>query len=424
MKLQLLLTGNELMAGHIVDSNSAMIAEQLAERGFGIARKVTIGDDFNGLVQEIRQMTADSDVLLINGGLGPTVDDLTATALAEAAGQPLTEYAAAVQHLQQWCQQKNLRLNEANRKQALLPEQASIIANPIGSAVGIALRLNDCLVLCTPGVPSELRAMLADSLLDTISQHYPNRHVPRTQRWQTFGIGESTMQQIISDKLPDWPPQIDIGFRAGLPLVEIKFTIASEQDAPLLDHWLQRLRGVIGDNIISEGTDGLAETVVRLLQQQGQQLTTAESCTGGLIASQITEVAGASQCFEAGFVSYSNSIKQLMLGVQPLSLEQHGAVSEPVVREMARGALAHSAADCAIAVSGIAGPDGGTADKPVGTVWIAWGSQEQLNSVRLQFNGPRKWFQQLVAATALDLIRRRLLGIDEEPRYFKRRKAG
>jgi nicotinamide-nucleotide amidase len=423
MKIQLLLTGNELMAGHIVDSNSAMIAEKLAERGYSIYRKVTIGDDFELLIAEILNQSKQSEILIINGGLGPTVDDLTAQALARAAGQDLLEHPQALEHLQQWCEQKRLSLNEANRKQALLPAGADIIANPIGSAVGISLTLNDCLVICTPGVPSELRAMLDDSIVDSISTYHPLDAAPHTLRWQTFGIGESTLQQIILNKLPDWPDEIEIGFRAGMPLLEIKFTVMQQSLLGLLKLWSEKLRDIIADSIISESEQNLAASTVNALLAKQQKITVAESCTGGLIASELTQIAGASGCFEAGFVSYSNDIKQSMLGVSNETLLKYGAVSEAVVTEMALGALQHSGADYAIAVSGIAGPTGGSPEKPVGTVWIAWGTTQKLQTIELRFEGTRLWFQQMVAATALDLIRRQILGIDHEPRYIARRKV-
>jgi len=411
------------MAGHTIDSNSALVAEKLSARGYVIDRKITIGDDFDLLVREIIRLSEDSQVLLINGGLGPTLDDLTAEALATAAKQKITEHQEAIDHLEHWCKAKKLTLNDANKKQAMLPETAKVIHNPIGSAVGFSLTLNDCLIICTPGVPSELKAMLDDSIVETLSQHLPLQHTPYTLRWQTYGIGESTLQQLINNLFPDWPEQVEIGFRAGLPLLEIKFIVEQTANIPLLEHWANQLKQVIGDAIVCEGNGSLPDTVTELLQKQKLTLTTAESCTGGLIASQITKVAGASRCFEAGFVTYSNLIKQTVLDVPKETLETEGAVSEAVVKAMAEGALNKSGGDYAIAVSGIAGPDGGSEEKPVGTVWIAWGHQQNIQAVELNFNGNRRWFQIMVAATALDLIRRSLLGISEEPRYFKRRKV-
>ncbi|MGK0499798.1 MAG: nicotinamide-nucleotide amidase [Oceanicoccus sp.] len=422
MKIQCLLTGNELMSGHTVDSNSAMIAELLAAKAYALYRKVTVGDDKQLLLTEMESMTRQSDVLIVNGGLGPTIDDLTAEILSELTGYALQQHPIALAQLTQWCQRLNLTLNDANLKQALLPQGVEIIRNPTGSAPGFAITHNDCLIICTPGVPSELKLMMEQSIINIICQRYPNNEQLATLRFQTFGMGESSFQQLLNKEFNDWPAEVELGFRAGLPLLEIKLTIRNSQHAAIQQQCFQRLKQLIGDYIIGEGSCTLAEAVIQLLQKKKLQLTTAESCTGGLIASLITEVAGASAVFEAGIVSYSNRIKHQLLAVDDNLLEQYGAVSAEVVLAMAQGAMATSGADYAIAVSGIAGPDGGSPDKPVGTVWIAWGSKGALKVHKMQFTANRKWFQQVVAATTLDLLRRDLLGIDNKPRYFRNKK--
>lgn len=421
-QVQLLLTGNEIMSGDTVDSNSAMIALRLAEIGLGVYRKVTVGDDSALLQAELAAMAQQADVIIVNGGLGPTVDDLTAEILAAAAGVGLTEHPEALAHLQDWCARRNLPLNAANRKQAQLPAGARIIPNPIGSAVGFELTLGRCRVMCTPGVPGELRRML-DSIVDALGRSLARPAQRHILRLQTFGLGESTAQQIISDALPDWPAAVELGFRAGAPQMEIKLTVANAADLPLQAQCEQQLRQLFGDHIIGTGDTQLAERVLELLRDRGETLTTAESCTGGLIASMLTRIPGSSAGFHAGFVTYANEIKSAVLGVQAETLEAHGAVSEEVVREMALGALQRSGADYAIAVSGIAGPEGGSADKPVGTVWLAWGSARNLQTACLLWPVERGLFQTMVAATALDLMRRQLLGIASEPRYVSQRRA-
>ncbi len=419
MKIQLLLTGSELMSGHTVDSNSAMIAELLSDDGYTIARKVTIGDELPELTSELGLLAANSDVLLVNGGLGPTIDDLTAQALSELTGQPLEQNTEAMKHLQQWCERRKSTLNDANIKQAILPKGVEIIPNSNGSAVGFSIEHKGCLIICTPGVPSELRPMMQQSIMALLTDRFPLQDEVSTIRFQTFGQGESNLQQLISNELKDWPAQVELGFRAGLPLLEVKLTIRQAQHKAIQQRCYQQLQALIGDYIIGEGSTTLAQAVIQLLQQKQQSITTAESCTGGLIAATITEVAGASSVFEAGFVSYSNSMKQQLLGVEQSLLTEHGAVSEAVVIAMARGAMKHSGAEYGVAVSGIAGPDGGSEEKPVGTVWIAWGNKKQLKTRQLHFNSPRKWFQQMVTATSLDLLRRELLGIESLPRYFR-----
>lgn len=419
--VQLLLTGNEIMSGDTVDSNSAMIAQRLGEAGIGVYRKVTVGDDARLLAAELAAMTEAADVVIVNGGLGPTIDDLTAQILATVAGVALREHPQAVSHLQQWCARRNLQLNAANLKQAMLPEGADIVHNPVGSAVGFAMTVRRCRVICTPGVPSELSAMLG-GIVAELAARLPDSSGRSVLRLQTFGLGESTAQQIINDGVRDWPPEVELGFRAGAPQMEIKLTISDAAARAAQQRCRAQLEELFGDHIIGDGDITLAQKVLALLRERGASLTTAESCTGGLIASMLTRVPGSSDGFHAGFVTYSNAIKQSVLGVSPDSLALHGAVSEEVVREMALGALHQSRADYAIAVSGIAGPDGGTAAKPVGTVWLAWGSRDNLRTRGLCWPVERTLFQTMIAAGGLDVMRRTLLGIDEEPRYFGQRR--
>lgn len=421
-QVQLLLTGNEIMSGDTVDSNSAMIALRLAEIGLGVYRKVTVGDDSALLRAELLAMAAQADIVIVNGGLGPTVDDLTAEILAAAAGVELTEHPEALAHLQDWCARRNLPLNAANRKQAQLPAGARIVPNPVGSAVGFELDLGQCRVICTPGVPGELRRML-DGIVSDLGRSLARSAQRHILRLQTFGLGESAAQQMISDALPTWPAAVELGFRAGAPQMELKLAVTDAADLPLRAQCEQQLRQLFGDHIIGEGDTQLAGRVLELLRDEGRTLTTAESCTGGLIASMLTHIPGSSAGFHAGFVTYANEIKTAVLGVRPETLGVHGAVSEAVVREMALGALELSRADYAIAVSGIAGPDGGSADKPVGTVWLAWGSAGNLQTSCLLWPVERGLFQTMVAATGLDMIRRRLLGIASEPRYVSQRRA-
>lgn len=427
MRIDLLLTGDELMAGDTVDSNSALIARHFTPLGWRIRQKLTLGDDLARLVAALGALTRDCDLLMVNGGLGPTVDDLTAEALAAAAGVPLAEHPAALAHLQRWCAQRGIGLNAANRKQALLPRGCAVVANPVGSAVGFSLELNGCLVICTPGVPRELEAMLEQIIVPALRERFP-AGATRVRRFALFGIGESQLQQKISDAIPDWPDAVGLGFRAGFPLLELKLTTAGAAAAARLDPLLQRLRPLLADYLIAEVPAGvaalsMAEELVRLLAARGKRIAVAESCTGGLIAAQLTSIAGASQVFEGGFVTYSNAMKHAVLGVRAEMLAEHGAVSEAVVRAMAAGTLRISGADYAVAVSGVAGPGGGSEDKPVGTVWIAWGPADDIRAVRLFLPMGRLLFQQYAAAVAMDLIRRDVLGSAGEPAYFATRRG-
>lgn len=424
MKCQLLMTGNELMTGVTIDSNSAFIAEQLHTIGISVRKIVTVGDCLLNLKHEISTAAQQCDLLIINGGLGPTDDDLTAIALADVFHKPLQNHPDAEQHIRHWCSVRGLTPNKANLKQALLPSGSTIIPNSIGSAVGIKLEIkidqHSCLILCTPGVPGEMRTMLDTEIIPELHKQFPDARQNFIRRLQVFGMGESSIQQAIHDKLPDWPPEVVLGFRAGMPSLEVKLTVDHEKKISVRDQWVSRLHTILGFHVFGEENDTLQKVTVELLKQKKQTLTTAESCTGGLLASMITSIAGSSNVFEAGFVTYSNKMKQCMLGVDEKILLQHGAVSKEVVLQMAYGALEKSNANYVVAVSGVAGPDGGTEEKPVGTVWIAWGKSDNIKTQRFFYPAERKVFQLLVAAYALDLVRREILQITEQPRYLKR----
>lgn len=421
INLQLLLTGDELINGDVIDTNSAYIAKQIKELGIDVTRRVTLADNLPGLVNEIKAMSQQADILIINGGLGPTSDDLTSEALAIAANLPLKENTKAINHLQQWAKKRSLTLDKANLKQALLPEHSNIIHNKTGSAVGIHLQLNNCNVFCTPGVPSELKIMLTEEIIPALQDKLPKQELLHTTRLQTFGIGESKLQMLMNEHFYNLPESIDIGYRANSPTLELKLTTYNKASFELKEEWLIKVKQLLNDHILGEIKKDdltLPKCVFNQLIEKKLTMTTAESCTGGLIASQITALSGASQVFEAGYVTYSNNMKSKMLSVPSLTIENHGAVSRETVIAMAKGALKHSNADVAVAVSGIAGPTGGTAEKPTGTVWIAWGDNSYIHTQHFIVNGNRSYFQKTVAARCLDLVRRFLLKSEHIPRYI------
>ncbi|MFQ3170801.1 MAG: nicotinamide-nucleotide amidase [Oleispira sp.] len=434
LNIQFLLTGTELMVGDIVDTNSVMLAQSLKDNGAEVTRKVTLGDDFEGLVAEIEHISQQADILIINGGLGPTEDDLTAEALAKVITQPLEENIAALTHLEAWCKRRGFQLEGANRKQILLPKGIRIVANRVGSAVGFSVIHNDCQIICTPGVPSELKVMWAEEILPLLKPQLPNQDKVKTTKLHIFGIGESAIQNLFNRQLVDWPKEINVGYRAASPLVELKLTTHSEKAEQLLPQWQKKIEQLLGDHVLKSLDDGtvrglnegseqpasIAQCLVDLLALNKQTMTAAESCTGGLIASNITRIPGSSQVFEAGYVTYSNRIKSQLLKVKEQTLLDHGAVSEAVVIEMAQGALDASSADWVVSVSGIAGPGGGSVEKPLGMVWLCWGKADNLKTKCLVYPSSRINFQRFIANVGLDLIRREILRVTEEPSYFSR----
>lgn len=418
MKISLLLTGNELMSGDTVDSNSAYIAQSLKDLGLTPYIKKVVGDDLPLLVDSIRELSALSDVLVVNGGLGPTVDDLTALALSRACESDLVRNADALEHLENWAAPRGFMLTESNLKQADLPAICKIVDNPKGSAVGFRCIWNDCMIICTPGVPGEFKTMVEQQVLPLITEHGGLQSSSKITRLRLFGITESGLQDIVNTEFPDWPPQVDLGFRVQLPVIEVKLTSVGSGLDELNLTWANKFRARFSDYVIGENGTRLTQALNSALYDKNKVVVTAESCTGGAIAAGITSEAGSSAVFHGGFVVYSNSMKQTQLNVSDDSLRRHGAVSETVVCEMAAGALKASAADIAVAISGIAGPDGGSADKPVGTVWIAWGETGAIKARRFFLPMPRLAFQRTATAIAMDLVRRELLGITTEVDYF------
>ncbi|NRB42403.1 MAG: CinA family nicotinamide mononucleotide deamidase-related protein [Pseudomonadales bacterium] len=413
ISIAVLMTGSELMSGDIIDSNSAMLAHQLAEIGLTISEKCTIADDTNLLKAAITRLSQNYDCLIINGGLGPTEDDLTSEVLAHVCHQDLSENTEAMQHVKKWCQERGARLNKANMKQAFLPRNAKILTDAPGSAAAFYLSFQSCLIIATPGVPSELQYIMQNQGRALLQKHFPNQHQESWQRYQLLGIGESSLQQLLYDQLTQTEDLLDIGFRAGLPYLEFKIRLKT-CSATLKERQQEKHRQIlllINPYIIGRNDDSIAKTVVELLREKKLTITTAESCTGGLIASEITMIPGSSAVFPGSVISYSNNIKQQVLQVDSLCLENNGAVSQVAAEQMLTGILKLTHADYGIAVTGIAGPGGGSPGKPVGTVWLAWGRKNNYQSACLHIKQPRIPFQQMVTAIALDLIRRDILGL-------------
>lgn len=423
MKISLLLTGNELMTGDTVDTNSNYLAQSLKDLGLVPYIKKVVGDDLELLIASIKELAGVSDVLIINGGLGPTVDDLTAQALALAMGVAVQQHPIALAELEQWAAKRDFILTASNLKQAELPAGCQVIKNPRGSAVGFSAELENCLIVCTPGVPGEFKPMVEADVLPLIQAKGEITAASKITRLRLFGITESGLQDMIDQNFADWPANVDIGFRVQMPVIEIKIATVGQELDSLNAKWSARFQHHFSDYIIGRDATRLPAALNNCLLESGIKLTVAESCTGGLIASQITSEAGSSAVFEAGFVVYSNAMKQRMLGVSAATLDAHGAVSEATVRELVRGALRVSGSDIALAISGIAGPSGGSAEKPVGSVWMAWGSSDNISARYFMLPMRRAMFQQMAAAIAMDLVRREVLGLATDVDYFSELKA-
>jgi len=412
MQLEMICTGEEVLSGQIVDTNAAWFADTMMGLGVELQLRTTVGDRLDDLVRVFSERSRQADLILVNGGLGPTSDDLSAAAMAAAAGVSLVEDRAWRSHLEQWFAKRGRVMPDSNLKQCLVPEGAIIVDNPIGSAPGFRIKLHRAWLFFTPGVPSEFKQMVSEQFVPFMQATFGLGEPTRLHKLLTVGHGESSLAGQIRP-LPV-PPGITVGYRASAPHVEIKVFARGAAAGAALDGFVTQLRSALGSAVVSERHPSLAAEVHALLCEKGGTLSLAESCTGGMLASQLVEFAGSSAYLQHGFVTYANAAKILDLGVPAAMLEQHGAVSLPVAVAMARGARARLDSDYALAVSGIAGPDGGSEEKPVGTVVIALADRNTCWAQTVNLGQrSRSLVRTMSCAVALDMLRRRLL--DQHP---------
>jgi nicotinamide-nucleotide amidase len=427
MNAIILSIGDELVLGQTVDTNSAWLSQRLAGAGCAVLAHVTVGDDQAAIEAAIRQAAGRCDVLLVTGGLGPTADDLTRQAIAAVLGVELELSQPWVEQLREFFRQRQRPMPQANTIQAMIPRGARMIWNHNGTAAGIHARLSagepgrPTELFAMPGVPGEMFAMFDRDVMGRLLARAGSA-VILSRALHTFGLGESAIAQLLGDLMRrDRNPLVGTTVSGGIVSLRINARFDPRQEAEKqLAATEQLCRQALGDLIYGADDQTLAQAVAHLLTGNQQRattnvlsVTTAESCTGGLLAKYLTDVPGSSSYFRRGWVTYANEAKTELLGVAADLLARHGAVSEPVVRAMAQGALARAGAAYALAISGIAGPDGGTPDKPVGTVWIAVAgpsSPDDVTARRFVMPGDRQMIRDRAVKMALTLLRFRLLG--------------
>jgi nicotinamide-nucleotide amidase len=415
MKVQIISTGDEVLSGAVVDSNAAWIAGRLYEAGIAVDCHVCVGDDRGHLASVICQAAGQADAAVVTGGLGPTVDDITAQAAALAAGVNLKPHPEATAYLKDFFRRLGRSVSDSDLKQAVLPETASVILNPVGTAPGFTMIIDGCRFFFLPGVPFEMRKMMQDhviSALKSLAAHGRTPDFYREKRLSLFGLPEAKVNERLAD-LTGRIGNVKLGMLAEFPVIHVKLSGFGKNLNDLdssLESAASLVREKLGRFLFSETGQSMEEVVGRLLKKQGATLALAESCTGGLISSRITNVAGSSDYFLCSAVTYSNEAKIRMLGVLPETLEAFGAVSEQTALEMARGAAQMSKADYAVSVTGIAGPGGGTAQKPVGTVCIGVFSPKGSYARRYCFPFENRMANKLVfAEAALNRLRKTLI---------------
>jgi nicotinamide-nucleotide amidase len=412
MKIELICTGEEVLSGQIIDTNAAWFANTLMNEGLELHRKTTVGDRMEDLVTIFHERSQQADVILVNGGLGPTSDDLSAEAAAIAMGVELIEDEGWKEHLESWYEKRGRKMPQSNYKQCLLPLGAVLVDNPVGSAPGFRIKLNQAWLFFTPGVPSELKRMVDEQFLPFINESFGMTEATRLQKLVTIGHGEST----IADQLNilETPEGITLGYRPSAPHVEIKIFARGDKAIAAMPTYVDQVKSILGTAVVTDSFPSIAEATHTLLKASGKTLSIAESCTGGMLTSQLVEFPGSSDYLLQGLVTYANEAKEKILGVSQATLEEHGAVSLETAIEMATGARTSLDSDLALSTTGIAGPDGGTDEKPVGMVVIALSDSTTcwVQAIKLA-NRNRNLVRVMSCAVALDMLRRYLL--NEKP---------
>jgi nicotinamide-nucleotide amidase len=429
--LAIISTGDEVAEGRTLDTNSSFIADRLSALGLDVVSVITVGDYPERIEWAWRRALEQADVVISTGGLGPTADDLTNECLARVAGVDLVLEEEQAERIREIFKTFGRPMPENNLKQAMLPAGAVVVANDLGTAPGYRLvvptngRAPVAIVL--PGVPREMYQMIDDRVVPWLTDRLAPGRCVLSRTFQTFGMSESAIDEAL-DGLVD-PEEGRVAFKAAFPQISVRLSVIDEESVARarLQELGERIAERLAAALYAEGADATMEgTVGELLRARGLKVTTAESCTGGLIGSRITNVPGSSDYYVGGLVAYSNHLKQELLGVSRTTLKMFGAVSEETACEMAAGALKRTGADIAVATTGIAGPTGGTADKPVGTVCIALaaagaGGNEDMRSQTYRLWGNREWVKVLTSQVALDWVRRYLLGLDPLESNFNRR---
>jgi nicotinamide-nucleotide amidase len=411
--VEILCIGTELLLGNIVNGNARWIAEQLASLGLPHFRQTVVGDNRERLIAEVQAISRRSRVLITTGGLGPTPDDLTAEAIAAAFSTPLEERSEVWADITAKSRSRGREPADATRRQALLPQGASVLPNPTGTAPGMIWSpIEGFTVLTFPGVPSEMRAMWLATAVPWLQESGLSKGVFSSLQLRFWGIGESRLAEQVRDLLDQSNPTV--APYAGRGEVKLRITAHAETETDalrLLDATADELRQRTGTLCFGCDDQSLASVVLQHLRQRGETLAVAESCTGGGLGAELTAVPGSSDVLLGGVIAYANAVKQTLLGVPAELLEQVGAVSDPVAEAMAEGVRRLTGSDWSLAVTGIAGPGGGSDEKPVGLVYIAVSGPDGCVSqpIRLGSSRGRDWIRMVSAGEALNRLRLRLI---------------
>jgi nicotinamide-nucleotide amidase len=402
--VELLATGDELLTGQVVDTNSPWLMDRLWDLGVMVRRKTLVGDDRPDLEAALRETAGRADVVVVSGGMGPTEDDLTAECVAAVLGVPLVLDEPSLRAIEERFRRFGRTMTPNNEKQARFPRGAEVIPNRFGTAPGFAVTLGRATVVCLPGVPLEYRGLCEEWVIPWVAARLGE--VPASCVVKLFGVPESHADHAMRPVMDD-PANAGVrfGFRAHWPEVHVKAAVPGPDARGRADRIAAAVRAVFGEAVWGEAKEELPELVVARLAARGERVATAESCTGGLLAELVTRVPGASAIFDLGVVAYANAMKERVLGVPADLLAAHGAVSEPVARALAEGARRAAGATWGLGITGVAGPTGGTPEKPVGTVHLAVAGPAGTTSVQRLYRGDRERIRRQAAYEALNLLR-------------------
>lgn len=411
MRAEIISTGTELLSGGVLETNSLFLSEELLSLGIETAFKTVVGDDEKDMEDAFRRAMDRADVVIITGGIGPTEDDITRKVIARIVKKRLVLNEDAHKAIHARLAGRGKEIVIANDRQALIPGGARLLLNPSGVAPGFFLTEEDVFIAVLPGIPRELYAMFREALKPVLAERFAAKIFIRRRVLHTCGISESAVNQAIQDILRCTVPVVGLGAReTGVDIRIIAREASAEQAQSLADRTEAVIRKKLGDGIYGVDGQTMEEVVGALLKQRRLKLAVAESCTGGLIGARITNIAGSSEYFERGAVTYSNTAKTEMLGVPEGLIERHGAVSSEVAVAMARGIRESARTDLGLSVTGIAGPGGGSEQKPVGLVYAAVASSQGVKTAEHRFLGDREQIRIKASQMALDMVRRYLIG--------------
>ena len=419
MEIELITIGTELLLGQVLDTHQQWLGQRLADSGYTLSRQVTVPDNGPAICGAVQTALGRADLVITTGGLGPTSDDVTRGLLADLLARPLGPDASVAAHIEGFFERHNRPMPGSVLVQAQVPEGAVVFPNEHGTAPGLAIEASpnpfragggSAWLIMLPGPPRELRPMFDDQVLPFINKYLPLEKEFHCRTLRSLGIGESMVEEMLLGPLqPLMDRGLELGFCARTGQVDIRLSGIGPGMPAIIAEAEAAIRAAIGKHIYGTGDETIGQAVVGRLIATGETVAVAESCTGGFLGHHITNVPGASAIFAGGVLAYSNAMKQKLLGVKKSTLAEHGSVSKPVAIEMAEGALTVSGADHALSVTGIAGPGGGTPDKPVGTVWLGMASRGGRPLAIRKFHPyDRETFKHATVHQALELLRRRL----------------